>query len=132
MFVTSFFSISGAVLFYNYSKVKSLKIFYFKRWKSIFPSFYICYIYFFLKNVFKYQTLFYNGHWSRLLLSVIGLDGYLGQIFKTYHLNGEWFLGAIIIIYIIYPLLSWLMNKNIFIKNYLLIVLIVFILECLQ
>ena len=46
MFVTTFFSISGTVLYYNYPKITSTKRFYFKRWKSIFPSYYICIIFF--------------------------------------------------------------------------------------
>ena len=39
MFTTSFFCISGTVLYYNYPKIKSYKIFYYKRWKSIFPGY---------------------------------------------------------------------------------------------
>lgn len=31
MFVTAFFVISGAVLYYNYPKVESLRVFYYKR-----------------------------------------------------------------------------------------------------
>lgn len=119
MFVTSFFSISGTVLYYNYSKISSLKTFYFKRWKSIFPAYYICFLYFFLKNVFRYHKLFYRGHWLNLFLTVFGLDGYLKYRFKSYYLIGEWFLGAIIIIYSIYPILLFLMNKNILIIHFI-------------
>lgn len=125
--VTSFFSISGTVLYYNYQKDISLKIFYFKRWKSIFPSYYICFIYFYIKNVFKYKKLFYGGHWSRLIFTVFGMDGYLGYRFKTYYIVGEWFLGSIIILYIIYPLLSISMNKNILIIHFITLSLYPFI-----
>ena len=75
-----------------------------------------------MKNVFKNRKLFYSGHWTNLLFSVIGLDGYLAYRFKTYYLIGEWFLGAIIIIYIIYPLLSFLMNINLLIIHFLIFV----------
>lgn len=119
LFVISFYSISGNVLYYNYSKIQSLKTFYFKRWKSIFPSYYICFTYFFIKNVFKYHKLFYNGHWSRLIFTIFGMDGYLGYRFKTYSLVGEWFLGSIIVLYILYPLLAWIMNKNILIIHFI-------------
>ena len=118
MFVTSFFSISGAVLYYNYSKVNSLKAFYFKRWKSIFPSYYFCFLYFFMKKVSFSHKLFYRGHWSYLIFTILGLDGYFSYKYKTYYLIGEWFLGAIILIYIIYPLLSYAINKNIFIIQF--------------
>lgn len=119
LFVISFYSISGTVLYYNYSKIPSMKTFYFKRWKSIFPSYYICFIFFFIQNVFKFHKLFYNGHWSRLIFTVFGMDGYLRYRFKTYGLVGEWFLGSIIILYILYPLLSWIMNKNILIIHFI-------------
>ena len=112
MFVTTFFCISGAVLYYNYPKIKSIKKFYYKRWKSIFPSFYICFLIFYIKNVIYFRKLFYNGHWSKLFISIIGLDGYLKFRIKTYYLIGEWFLGAIIIFYIIYPLLSIIIAKK--------------------
>ena len=48
IFVTAFFNISGACLYYNYPIVKSKIIFYFKRWKSIFPPYYLCYLYFYI------------------------------------------------------------------------------------
>ena len=115
MFVTAFFSISGTVLYYNYPKLYSKRSFYFKRWKSIFPPFYICFILFFIKNIFMHHKIFYNGHWIKLFWTLFGLDGYFIYRIKSYHLIGEWFLGAIIIIYILYPLLVWLMNKNILI-----------------
>ena len=41
MLVTSFFSMSGTVLYYNYDKKYSIGRFYYKRWKSILPSYYI-------------------------------------------------------------------------------------------
>ena len=117
IFVTSFFCISGTVLYYNYPKIKSLKNFYFKRWKSIFPSYYICFLYFFLMNSFRLHKLFYNGHWSKLFLTLAGLDGYLFYRIKTYYLVGAWFIGAIIIIYILYPLLLLMTKNNIIINN---------------
>lgn len=119
LFVTCFFCISGSVLYYNYPCVNSIKNFYYKRWKSIFPGYYICFIYFFIKNVFKYHKFFYNGHWVRLIFTIFGMDGYLGYRFKTYYLIGEWFLGSIIIIYFLYPLLSYLVHKNILIIHFI-------------
>ena len=110
--MTTFFCISGAVLNYNYSKILSFKGFYFKRWKSIFPSYYICFSYFYLRNVFDTRKLLYNDHWKTLFLTLVGLDGYLYYRIKSYYLVGEWFLGAIIIIYTLYPLLSWTIKKQ--------------------
>ena len=117
MFVTSFFCISGFVLFYNYPKITSFKSFYYKRWKSILVPFYICYIYFFLRNVFRVRKLFYYGDMPKIILTIIGLDGYLSYKMKTYYFVGEWFLGAIIIIYALYPILLSILTKNIIINN---------------
>ena len=50
------------------------------------------------------------------------MDSYLSYRIKSYFIVGEWFLGAIIIIYFLYPLLSWLMNKNILFINFIVIV----------
>lgn len=122
IFVTSFFCISGTVLYYNYPKIISLKVFYYKRWKSIFPSFYICYFYFFLTTTFNSHKLFYKAHWSTLIYTLLGLDGYLNYRIKTYYLVGEWFIGAIIIIYILYPLLIFLTNKSIYLSTSIIII----------
>lgn len=119
IFVTSFFCISGTVLYYNYRKITSLKKFYFKRWKSIFPSFYITFFYYYLKNILLTHEVFFKGHWSRIFFSLIGMDFYLSYKFNTYNIVGEWFLGAIIIIYILYPLLLWMMNLNILLINFI-------------
>ena len=118
IFVTTFFNISGLVLYYNYPKVKSIKKFYYKRWKSILLPYYICFFYFFLKTAFNNHKLFYKGKWPKIFINLVGLDGYLSYKFETYYLIGEWFLGAIIIIYILYPLLILIItNCNIIINN---------------
>jgi len=114
MFVTSFFCISGAVLYYNYPVIVSLKSFYYKRWKSILLPYYICFLFFFLRNVIYFHKLFYKGNWPKIFITIFGLDGYLEKVYriKTYYIVGEWFLGAIIIIYILYPVLLFIIQKN--------------------
>ena len=112
IYVTCFFSISGIVLYYNYPKNISIKKFYFKRWKAIFPAYYLCFIYFYQSNVFKYKKFFYKGNWKKLILSLFGIDGFLSYKYKTYHLIGEWFTGAIVIIYYLYPIIVYIFNKN--------------------
>ena len=127
MFVTSFFCISGVVLYYNYPKIQSLKRFYYKRWKSILLPYYICFIYFFLRTAFNSHKLFYKGNWIRIFITLTGLDGYLSLKIKTYYLIGEWFLGAIIIIYIIYPIILFQVSKNNIIINNVIICLFYFL-----
>ena len=115
IWVTCFFAISGAVLYYNYPKDFSLKAFYFKRWKSIFPIFYLSWLFWFIKTAISQKTLFWAGTPLKLVLSFFGIDGYFYYIIPNYYLVGEWFLGAIIFIYILYPLLCRCINKNILI-----------------
>lgn len=121
LFVTVFFAISGTVLYYNYPKITSLKTFYFKRWKAIFPAFYLCFLPFFLLDVIRFNNFFYAGNPLRFLFSLFGMDGYFLYKCQNYYQIGEWFLGAIIMLYMLYPLLSSAMNKSPFIIPFLLL-----------
>lgn len=111
IFVAVFFAISGGMLYYNYEKIDSLKQFYFKRWKSIFPAFYIAFFFVWLDKVYQTGNLFYGGDIRKILLSILGLDGYFAYRGANYYLIGEWFLGAIIILYLIYPLLLFIIKR---------------------
>ena len=126
LFVTSFFNISGTVLYYNYPKVTSIKKFYYKRWKSILIPYYICNFLFYISVSLIKHKLIYKGPWNILLFNLIGLDGYLQYSYNYKAVNfggiGEWFLGAIIIIYFLYPLIVLMMNINIFIINYIILI----------
>lgn len=110
--VTAFFIISGMVMYHNYENIPSLREFYYKRWKSIYPAFYLCFAYYFLQNVFYAKKLFYGPHPATLLLTLLGMDGYFLYMIPNYYIVGEWFLGAIIILYLLYPLILWLMKKT--------------------
>ena len=112
IYVTCFFSISGIVLYYNYPDNNSIKKFYFKRWKSIFPIYYLCFLYFYRDKVLKHKNFLYNGNWTKLILTLFGVDGYMRYKFITYHIVGEWFLGAIVIIYFLYPIIIYIFHKK--------------------
>lgn len=103
--VALFLIISGAALMYTYSNKLELKSFYKKRFMSIYPMFWIGYIivfsYYFIKQGGVVQQI---EKW-KMILSVIGMDGYLSFVTPTFYLIGEWFLGFIVIIYIIFPLM---------------------------
>lgn len=111
LLVGVFFLISGGVLYYNYREIEDLFIFYYKRWKSIFPMFYITFLFFFIRNVVTADAVFYNGKPWRLLLSVFGLDGYFHYKYPGYYIVGEWFLGAIVLLYVLYPIYVKLVNS---------------------
>lgn len=109
--VTVFFMLSGLLLYLNHSKLSSLKEFYFKRWKSIFPTFYLAYGFFFIINAIQQGRGLFSKGKINLLLSVLGLDGYFSYTVKTYYILGEWFLGALIILYFLFPLILRLTKK---------------------
>lgn len=110
--VTLFFMISGASLYYNYDENFDLKKYVKKRFLGIYPMFWIAYTLLFLYIFYTTKTV-PNGDvplW-RLSISVAGMDGYLSSYLRTYYLIGEWFLGAIIILYILFPLIRIVMNR---------------------
>lgn len=110
--VSLFFVLSGAALYYS-NRGDNFKLipYYKKRILTIFPMFYIAYITIFL-------ILFWNdGHiplgipYLNIIYSLIGMDGLLSYKIPTFCMTGEWFLGAIIILYLIYPLLRLVVKK---------------------
>lgn len=110
--VSLFLIISGAALMYTYENQLILKDFYRKRFKSIFPMFWICYL-----IVYSHSFLVNGGNpisagRPTILLTLLGLDGYIGTAIPTYYMIGEWFLGFIIIVYVIFPLLRAGINKK--------------------
>lgn len=116
-----FFMLSGAGLFLS-DKDKEFKVtaFYKKRFVKILIPFYIVYICYFAFLVATGHLLLndpFSGKvlkpWS-FIYTILGMDAYLENFgIATCSLGiGEWFLGCLIIIYIIYPLLRWAMLKN--------------------
>lgn len=113
MLIEVFFIISGAMLYLNNKEIPSLRVYFYKRFKSIYPSFYIAFFCFYIINVINYKKLFYHDCSPfTLIFSVLGIDGYLLSYFPNYYLLGEWFLGAIIILYVLYPLLRYGIEKH--------------------
>lgn len=111
--VAVFFMISGAALYYNYPKIEkgALKAFYFKRWKSLFPAFLLVWACSYAEGVLTYHNFFYPAAPQFMILSFFGLDGYFLYLHPNYYSTGEWFLGAIVLLYALYPLLLFLFNK---------------------
>lgn len=103
--VTVFFILSGGGLYYNYNSIHSIKTFYSKRWKSIFPSYYIAYIFAICGYALFRKSFFEGKKLYQLIYTVIGMDGYISKQVDTWYTIGEWFIGAILICYIAYPYL---------------------------
>lgn len=102
-----FFMISGAGLMLSSKTGFEWKKFLKKRWVRIFPLFYLCYIpLYFVDAIFVHKDFLYAGSPWKFFLTIIGMDGYLKSVVEDYYIIGEWFLGALIIIYICFPLLK--------------------------
>jgi len=119
LFVNVFWIISGALHYYNNSNIKSLKIFYFKKFKALAPSFYILYSLKYFIEVFKTGKFFFSSLSPfNLIYSFLLIDGYIMNLgIKTIYLEiGEWFLGALVFLYLLYPILLYGF-KNYFIQS---------------
>ena len=114
--VSIFFIISGAALMYTYEKgTLDVKKFYIKRFSSIYPMWWtaciIAYSYWLL--VYKTANPWGAAPW-KILLTFIGFDQYFAHLTVTFGIIGEWFLGCIILIYIIFPFIRyWLIKQPI-------------------
>lgn len=131
--VVVFFLISGALLYLHHNKIDSVWAFYKRRWIAIFPAFYLAYLFVFLERSLIYHSAIALRHPLKYyIFTVTGMDGYFFAWTQhhTYYILGEWFLGAIILAYLFYPVLLYLLNKNEFFTSS--IVLILFILTYKQ
>lgn len=113
-FVTIFLIVSGMSILQNNPCIKKEEIlaFYKKRWLGIFPAFYLIWFLLYIDNVVTTSNFFYGGPIVNMIWSLFALDGYVSLKFSTYALTGEWFLGAIVIIYVLYPIINYLFRKN--------------------
>lgn len=121
--VTIFISMSGGLLYKKYGTIDNsntpanspLKTFYLKRAKAIYPSFWILNLYILfsiVRHLITDGNTFFMGHPLTLLLTVIGFDGYVKMFgVSTYAFCGDWFVGAIILLYLLYPLLAKCYHK---------------------
>jgi peptidoglycan/LPS O-acetylase OafA/YrhL len=109
--VTIFIALSGGLLYKRYGDTAhSIRTFYIKRVKAIYPPFWILSLYIPLAMVRHLVTdgnVFFMGHPLKLLLTVFGFDGYIKAYgFENYAFCGDWFVGAIVLLYLSYPLLA--------------------------
>jgi peptidoglycan/LPS O-acetylase OafA/YrhL len=113
--VSQFLIISGAALMYNYENQEhlNLKVFYWKRFKSIYPMFWIAFVIANIYVIIRSQAIVARAPKWTLLLSLVGMDGYLANAgFYTFYTLGEWFLGFIVLFYLIFPVLRYGVKKH--------------------
>lgn len=104
--VNLFFILSGASLMRANQGTVHAGPFYRKRLLSLYPAFWIA---FFVATCVDF--LIAKGipaaHPVQMLTALTGLDGYLSQLglaSAVYYKLGEWFYGAIVLLYLLFPL----------------------------
>lgn len=112
--ISLFIILSGASLFVSSKNNFDILTFYKKRFFSIFPLFYTTYLFWFLMLTILFNEYPFPPDRNPLsfIFTMLGLDGFLLYKIKTYYLLGEWFLGLIIIMYILFPAIRYLFKKN--------------------
>lgn len=109
--VSLFIILSGASLMLNTRERFDVKKFYKKRFFSIYPLFWVAYATTFLCLFLLSRHLPPNHHPATILLTIMGLDGFLLFAIPNYYLLGEWFIGFILIFYVTFPLLRYLLLR---------------------
>jgi peptidoglycan/LPS O-acetylase OafA/YrhL len=115
-----FFAVSGAALATAYPGTKELRrmAFYRKRWLRIFPVFYIAYA---VGIGLSLLAATYAGNpWSyadvapwRFIFTLFGVDGLLlANGVSTFYVLGEWFMGCIVVLYLLYPVYHALLRRS--------------------
>lgn len=107
--VSLFLIVSGAALMAVYGGSIDLRRFYWKRFKSIYPMFWTAWI---LATAFfilaRHGSPINVGPPASLIYTVLGIDGWIANFHvATFYLLGEWFLGFIIMFYLVFPPLRW-------------------------
>lgn len=116
--VAVFFMISGASLMYTTKDKLSLGTFYLKRYIRLLIPFYVVTFMYYIVNVIRVRDFagVYTGGvpvW-RWIFTLFGMDEWVSMhgIVTFSRGIGEWFLGALVILSLVFPLLRYLMLKN--------------------
>lgn len=104
-----FFLLSGAALCLQWQGRFSARRYFVGRVAATYPAFWLGFA-----ALFVYGEILHGNNadiprW-RVVFSVLGLDGYLAPVTVTFYKIGEWFLGVILILYLVFPLLLWCME----------------------
>lgn len=115
--VSLFLIISGSAMMYVYGdpdRQINWGTFYKKRVITLFPTFYVCYAVCFALDFIRYPAaILYNAPVWHFVFSLLGIDGYLLNFgVPVFYVVGEWFLGFILLVYLILPLLILAMRKH--------------------
>lgn len=112
--VSLFFMLTGASLMLTYRE-GNLKTYYKKRFMSIYPMFWTAYVAAHIYDFLAWKGV-PSGGIREFILSIFCMDGYFSMIGLLaggpFYKLGEWFLGALIPLYIIFPLLHKCLKRK--------------------
>lgn len=106
-----FFVLSGYLLTYSWQqKKRTIKDFYQSRWLSIGPAYYLAIAFWVIVGYIQYgigcTTGFsVNGSTGAIVVNVLLLNGLIAEANNNV-VPGGWFIGALAILYLIYPALN--------------------------
>ena len=111
--VSLFLIVSGASLAVTYKGDFSLRTFYWKRFKGIYPMFWTAWV---LGTLYFFVDMDGNplnaAPARSIIWTVLGIDGLVANFgVRTAYLLGEWFLGFIILFYVVFPVLLRLIER---------------------
>ena len=110
--VSLFLIISGAALMYVYEEKLELRAFYKKRFLSIYPMYWLAWFCAFLYSFYLNRGIDRTIPKKNIIFTLLGMDGYLSSVCPTFYEVGDWFVGFIVIMYILFPILWYGIKKN--------------------
>jgi len=91
--------------------------------------FYLAYLGFVFSFIILYQKNPFPGrNPATFILTLIGMDGFLLYKIPNFYIIGEWFLGFIIILYLIFPIIRYffILNKHLLLVTMVLMTIVVY------
>ncbi|MGS8051842.1 acyltransferase family protein [Escherichia marmotae] len=110
--VSFFIIISGAGIYLSSCNWKGCFNFYKKRIISIYPTFWFTYLFMSCFLLIFANRIYIGSEPIKWIITILGFDGYMSWYMPTYYIIGEWFLGFIIMMYAIFPLIRPVVHKN--------------------
>lgn len=105
-----FFLLSGAALCLQWQGRFALRPYLVGRAAATYPAFWLGFGALFLYGEVLHGNNAEIPRW-RVVFSLFGVDGYLSPVTVTFYKIGEWFLGVILSLYLVFPLLLWCMES---------------------
>ena len=107
--ISLFIIMSGLTLALSAKSSFSILRFYKKRILAIMPSFWITYLIVAIIYLVFGKTIG-DGHYWKIVLTFLGLDGFFLYRMTNFYLVGEWYTGYMLITYIFFPIIYFRMK----------------------